>query len=97
MEEGLAAIAAGADLVATTLSGYTPNSPSTAGPDLTLVAALRAALPANVPLLAEGRYHTPEIAAAALRTGATSVVVGTAITDHAWLTVQFALAVAGHG
>jgi N-acylglucosamine-6-phosphate 2-epimerase len=108
VEEGLAAVAAGADLVATTLSGYTPNSQSTAGPDptpnsastagpdLALVAALRAVLPANVPLLAEGRYHTPEAAAAALRTGATSVVVGTAITDPAWLTARFALAVTGH-
>ncbi|HJP73104.1 MAG TPA: putative N-acetylmannosamine-6-phosphate 2-epimerase [Pseudonocardiaceae bacterium] len=97
VEEGLAAVAAGADLVATTLSGYTPTSPRAAGPDLALVAALRAALPAGFPLLAEGRYHTPEVAAAALRLGATSVVVGTAITDPAFLTARFATIVSGQG
>lgn len=90
VDEGLAAAAAGADLIATTLSGYTPNSPHPAGPDLALVAALRAALPPGTPLLAEGRYHTPDTAAAALRLGATSVVIGTAITDPAWITANIA-------
>jgi N-acylglucosamine-6-phosphate 2-epimerase len=95
VEEGMAAVAAGADLVATTLSGYTRNSPRAAGPDLALVAALRTALPAGIPLLAEGRYHTPDTAAAALRLGATSVVVGTAITDPVWITAHFASAIEG--
>jgi N-acylglucosamine-6-phosphate 2-epimerase len=95
VEEGMAAVAAGADLVATTLSGYTPNSPTAEGPDLALVAALRAALPAGIPLLAEGRYHTPDTAAAALRLGASAVVVGTAITDPAWITERFATAISG--
>jgi N-acylglucosamine-6-phosphate 2-epimerase len=97
VEEGMDAVVAGADLVATTLSGYTPDSPRAAGPDLALVAALRAALPAEVPVIAEGRYHTPDAAAAALRVGAHSVVVGTAITDPAWLTAQFGHAVSGQG
>ncbi|HEY4453132.1 MAG TPA: putative N-acetylmannosamine-6-phosphate 2-epimerase, partial [Pseudonocardiaceae bacterium] len=95
VEEGLAAVAAGADLVATTLSGYTPNSPRQPGPDLALVAALRAALPMGTPILAEGRYHSPDSAAAALRRGATSVVIGTAITDPAWITAQFDTAISG--
>ncbi|HXF64680.1 MAG TPA: N-acetylmannosamine-6-phosphate 2-epimerase [Caldilineaceae bacterium] len=78
LEEGLAAEAAGADLVATTLSGYTDYSPQQREPDLELTAALARRL--EVPLLAEGRYHTPEQAAAALAAGALAVVVGGAIT-----------------
>jgi N-acylglucosamine-6-phosphate 2-epimerase len=112
LREGIAAYAAGADLVATTLSGYTPYSTpatannantdgakaaahaATAGPDLALLAALRRALP-DAPLVAEGRYHSPASAAAAIAAGATSVVVGTAITDPAWITRSFAAAVQG--
>ncbi|WP_037357300.1 N-acetylmannosamine-6-phosphate 2-epimerase [Amycolatopsis orientalis] len=94
--EGIAAVEAGADLVATTLSGYTANSPRRDGPDLDLVAALRKALP-DEPIIAEGRYHTPDSVAAALASGATAVVVGTAITDPAWLTASFAAAASGRG
>lgn len=90
--EGAAAIAAGADLISTTLSGYTASSPASAGPDLQLVADLRAALPAAI-ITAEGRYRTPDEAAAAIRAGADAVIVGTAITDPAWITAQFAQAV----
>lgn len=91
LAEGLAAAEAGADVIATTLSGYTPASPKTEGPDLALVRALREALPGAL-LIAEGRYHSPAQAAAALEAGATSVVVGTAITDPAWITASFAAA-----
>ena len=76
-EEGRAAMASGADLVATTLSGYTPGSPRLEGPDLHLVSALSGL---GFPVIAEGRYRTPEQAAEALRLGALAVVVGTAIT-----------------
>ncbi|MFO7633111.1 MAG: putative N-acetylmannosamine-6-phosphate 2-epimerase, partial [Caldilinea sp.] len=50
-DEGIAAEAAGADLVSTTMSGYTPYSALLDGPDIDLVAALSKALTA--PLLAE--------------------------------------------
>lgn len=86
--EGVAAAGVGADLVATTLSGYTPETRHVVGADIDLVGSLRAALP-DVPIIAEGRYHTPELAAAALRAGATSVVAGTAITDPTWITRSF--------
>lgn len=86
-EEGLAAAEAGADVVSTTMSGYTPYSPTQAGPDLELVRRLAANLP--VPLVAEGRYHTPEQAAAALAAGATTVVVGGAITRPQEITRRF--------
>jgi N-acylglucosamine-6-phosphate 2-epimerase len=92
VDEGVAAAAAGADIVATTLSGYTPGSPRHDGPDLELVAALRARLP-DVFLVAEGRYHSPAQAASALTAGADTVVVGTAITDPAWITGSFSHAV----
>ncbi|GAA2722823.1 putative N-acetylmannosamine-6-phosphate 2-epimerase [Actinocorallia aurantiaca] len=91
LAEGLAAAEAGADVIATTLSGYTPASPKSEGPNLALVRALREALPGAF-LIAEGRYHSPAQAAAALEAGADSVVVGTAITDPAWITASFAAA-----
>ena len=74
--EGKAAVAAGADCVASTMSGYT-GGPVPAGPDLSLVRALCAL---DVPVLAEGRFNTPALAAEAIRAGAYAVVVGTALT-----------------
>jgi N-acylglucosamine-6-phosphate 2-epimerase len=87
LEEGLAAAAAGADLVATTLSGYTPSSRQGQGPDLELVAALAARL--DVPVVAEGRIGTPQEARAALDAGAWTVVVGGAITRPQLITARF--------
>lgn len=86
-DEGLAAQDAGADLVGTTLSGYTPHSPRTEGPDLDLVERLAGEL--DLPVLAEGRIHHPEQVAEALGRGAFAVVVGTAITHPTTLTRWF--------
>jgi N-acylglucosamine-6-phosphate 2-epimerase len=88
LEEGVAAADAGADLVATTLSGYTPASPPRTGPDLELVAALAGRL--EVPVVAEGRIGTPDEAGAALDAGAWAVVVGGAITRPQLITARFA-------
>ncbi len=87
VDEGLAAVAAGADLVSTTLSGYTPYSPQQVGPDLDLVRALAARL--SVPVIAEGRIRTPAEARAALDAGAFAVVVGGAITRPQSITASF--------
>jgi putative N-acetylmannosamine-6-phosphate epimerase len=84
-----AALAAGADIVATTLSGYT-GGPVTAAPDLDLV---RAGAALGAPLLAEGRYNTPALAAAAIAAGAHAVVVGTAITRPENITSWYAAAI----
>ncbi|MFC6600414.1 putative N-acetylmannosamine-6-phosphate 2-epimerase [Kitasatospora paranensis] len=92
--EGVAAAEAGADLVGTTLSGYTPESPDVPGPDLDLVRALAAAL--LVPVVAEGRISTPDEASAAIAAGAHTVVVGGAITRPAALTARFSAALAAH-
>lgn len=86
-EEGRAAQEAGADLVGTTLSGYTPHSPRLEGPDLDLVSGLAGDL--DVPVLAEGRIHRPEHVTEALGRGAFAVVVGTAITHPTTLTRWF--------
>ncbi|MEO7716613.1 MAG: N-acetylmannosamine-6-phosphate 2-epimerase [Capsulimonas sp.] len=92
-DEGVAAQAAGAEFVSTTMSGYTPYSPQLEGPDLELVTRLASAL--DVPLFAEGRIHTPEQARAALDAGAFAVIVGGAITRPQQITERFARAVAG--
>jgi len=86
-EEGLAAARAGAAAVATTLSGYTPQSPKQEAPDLELVRRLAQAV--EVPIVAEGRYETPELAAEALRAGAWAVVTGTAITKPQAIVARF--------
>ncbi len=93
VDDGLAAEDAGADIVGTTLAGYTGERPRTTGPDLELVNALAARL--RVPLFAEGRIHTPTEARRALEAGAYSVVVGTAITHPASITSWYVDAIAG--
>jgi N-acylglucosamine-6-phosphate 2-epimerase len=87
LEEGIAAAAAGADVVATTMAGYTPHSRRISEPDLDLVRDLARRL--QVPIVAEGRIHTPAHAAAALRAGAWAVVVGRAITMPEAITERF--------
>jgi N-acylglucosamine-6-phosphate 2-epimerase len=93
LEEGRAAHAAGATYVATTLSGYTEETASrkTEGPDLELLSALVAEIPA--PIVAEGRFDTPDLVADAFRRGAHAVVVGTAITNPREITRNFVRAI----
>jgi len=103
---GVEARAAGALGVATTLAGYTAATASGAirggvgaaapgEPDVDLVARLAAQL--DCPVLAEGRYATPEQVAAAFEAGAHAVVVGTAIGDPIALTRAFAAAAPARG
>jgi N-acylglucosamine-6-phosphate 2-epimerase len=89
--EGVAAYAAGADLVGTTLSGYTVQSERQPGPDLALVRELAGR---GIPTVAEGRISTPEQASAAIGAGAIFVVVGKAITDPLARTATFVAAIA---
>jgi N-acylglucosamine-6-phosphate 2-epimerase len=86
-DEGLSAQNAGADLVATTLSGYTEASPHVEPPDFDLLSRLASSL--SVPLIAEGRISTPDQAMQAIRSGAFAVVVGSAITRPQWITSRF--------
>jgi N-acylglucosamine-6-phosphate 2-epimerase len=93
LEAGLAAREAGAAAVATTLAGYTDNTPSPVDPDIHLVEDLAAEL--DCPVFAEGRIATPAQARAAFDAGAFAVVVGTAITDPIALTRRFAATARG--
>ena len=86
----VAARNAGAAAVATTLSGYTGDDETPQTPDLELVGRLAAEL--DCPVVAEGRYATPEAVRNAVDAGAWAVVVGTAITDPVALTRSFAAA-----
>ncbi|WP_404291277.1 N-acetylmannosamine-6-phosphate 2-epimerase [Glutamicibacter arilaitensis] len=88
LDDALASAEAGADLIGTTLAGYTGERAKTDGPDLELL-ELIAAAGLDRPLVAEGRIHTPAQARAALEAGAFSVVVGTAITHPASITGWF--------
>jgi N-acylglucosamine-6-phosphate 2-epimerase len=89
LEEGIAAEEMGADLVATTMSGYTPYTQHrrTMGADIALVAQL--AQKVTVPVICEGRISSPEEARLALEAGAWAVVVGTAITAIDQVTARF--------
>jgi len=73
LEDGLQCHLLGAELIGTTLSGYTRD----VTPKEPLVSALAAK---GCRLMAEGRYNSPELAAQALQHGAFAVTVGSAIT-----------------
>ena len=85
-----AALAAGAEIVGSTLSGYTGGAVPE-GPDYRLVEDLRRLTPRVV---AEGRIHSPGEAAMARAHGAWCVVVGSAITRTEHVTSWFADALA---
>lgn len=85
VDAGLAARDAGADLVATTLSGYTAGQPPDE-PDVELVARLAAKL--DCPVVAEGRFRTPKQVREACDAGAHAVVVGYAITNPMDITAR---------
>lgn len=79
------ALAEGADVVGSTLAGYTgPVEPTE--PDLGLVAAMRRLTPHVV---AEGNIRTTAQARQALAAGASMVVVGSAITRPEYVTSWF--------
>lgn len=90
LDDALAAEAAGVDILGTTLAGYTPERPKTEGPDLALIDLLTHHC--ALPIVAEGRIHTPAQAAAAAAAGAFAVCVGTAITHPATITSWFVAA-----
>ena len=94
LEEGLAAVDAGADIVATTLSGYTSYSRQQEHPDFLLIGELAARI--QTPIIAEGRIASPEDARRALDEGAHAVVVGTAITAIDWVTKRYVAALNGY-
>ncbi|WP_323013410.1 putative N-acetylmannosamine-6-phosphate 2-epimerase [Devosia sp.] len=94
LEDGRIALAGGAQILGTTMSGYTAQTEGRdSGPDFDLIAAFRA-LGAFV--MAEGRINTPALAAAALAAGADAVTVGSALTRLEHVTGWFVTAIEGH-
>jgi N-acylglucosamine-6-phosphate 2-epimerase len=85
-----AAVAAGVEILGTTLSGYT-GGPVPEAPDVGLVRAC-AALPR--PVYAEGRYRTFDEVRAARAAGAAAVVIGSAITRPEHVTGWYAAVMA---
>ena len=86
LEAAVASEKAGADAVSTTISGYT-NGVVPKTPDIDLVGECARAC--KIPVIAEGRYYTPEDVAKAFKAGAWSVCVGGAITDPLLSTKRF--------
>lgn len=82
LEAALAASAAGADLVSTTLYGYTARTNHLKPPAFELLKQFVENL--DVPVVCEGGVSSPQMARQAIDLGAHTVVVGTAITgiDH---------------
>ena len=87
LEEGLAAADAGADIVATTLTGYTSYTSDRPLPDFELLEKLVTRL--SIPVFVEGHIRSPADARRALELGAFAVVVGAAITRPEWITANF--------
>jgi len=88
VEDALIAESLGADIVSTTLSGYTSLRRSALeGPDLDLVEELVKTV--QIPVVAEGRYHEPGQVARAIILGAHAVVVGESITRPEKITERY--------
>jgi N-acylglucosamine-6-phosphate 2-epimerase len=88
-EEGIRASEMGADIVATTLSGFThyTEKSATNQPDYELVEQLFRGT--KIPIVASGRIWNPQQAKEAILRGAFSVVVGSAITRPRDITKKF--------
>ncbi len=87
LEEGISAEKAGFDLVGTTLAGYTPYSEKREEPNYNLIKKLRKNI--KVPVIAEGKIHTPKQAKKVFDYGAYAVVIGGAITRPQEIATRF--------
>lgn len=92
LKDGLLAQQMGLDFIGTTLSGYT-QTPVPSEPDIELVRQL---VQAGCRVIAEGRYNSPELAAAVMKAGAYAVTVGSAITRIEHICGWFCDAIAQH-
>ncbi len=86
-EDGLLAADCGADIIATTLCGYTKDSAGTTLPAFALLEKLATNL--RHPIICEGGIASPEDVRRAFDCGAFAVVVGTALTGITQLVKNF--------
>ncbi len=88
LEEGINAAKLGADIISTTLAGYTEESGDpTDGPDFELLKKLVSSV--SKPVILEGRIWEPEEVKKAFELGAHCVVIGSAITRPQLITKRF--------
>ena len=87
-EEGINNAMLGADIISTTLSGYTSHSENNSeGPDFELLKKLVEA--ADIPVILEGKVWETSDVQKAFELGAYSVVIGSAITRPQLITKRF--------
>lgn len=88
VEEGVTCAKLGANILSTTLSGYTTHSKTSEdGPDFELLEAL--VKETNLPVVLEGRIWEPWQVDKAFELGAHCVVIGSAITRPQLITKRF--------
>jgi N-acylglucosamine-6-phosphate 2-epimerase len=89
LEEGINCEKLGADIISTTLSGYTQDTcdKNTEEPDFELLISLVASV--KKPVILEGRIWTTEHVQKAFELGAYAVVIGSAVTRPQLITKRF--------
>ena len=87
MKDAIIALDNGADIIATTLAGYTGNKQVPKNPDFKLLNLFKTTF--NVPVIAEGRFNSPKFFKRAIDIGAHAVVVGTSLNRIELITKSF--------
>ena len=87
IKDAINAIDNGADILSTTLSGYTNEKLPPKNPDFKFLNQLIKKF--KVPIIAEGRFNTPVFYKKAIKTGAHAVVVGSALNRIELITKSF--------
>ena len=85
--DAINAIENGADILSTTLSGYTSYKIPPKNPDFKFLNQLIRKF--KIPIIAEGRFNTPYFYKKAINSGAHAVVVGTALNRIELITKSF--------
>ncbi len=88
-EEAARASQLGFDFVSSTMAGYTPQTAHRKSPEPDFEALKGMIRVSTIPVIAEGRFWTPQHCARAFKLGAYAVVVGTAITNPRDTTKHF--------
>ena len=87
VKDAIIALDSGADIIATTLSGYIGNKKIPKNADFKLLNLFVKKF--NIPVIAEGRFNNPILFKKAINMGAHAVVVGTALNRIELITKSF--------